>query len=34
MAQAGDSYSIQLKPSHLAWGDYRNPTNRDIIVNC
>ena len=31
MAQAGDSYSIQLKPSHLAWGDYRNPTNRDII---
>lgn len=31
MAHTGDSYSVPLKPSHLAWGDYRNPTNRDMI---
>ena len=31
MAQTGDTYTIQLRQSHLNWGDYRNPTNREII---
>ena len=31
MAQAGDTYTIPLKQSHLNWGEHRNPTNRDII---
>lgn len=31
MAQAGDTYTVSLKPPHLAWGEYRNPTNRDIV---
>lgn len=31
MAQAGNTYTVPLKPSHLDWGEYRNPTNRDII---
>ena len=31
MASAGDSYIVEVKPSHIAWGTYRNPTNRDFI---
>ena len=30
-AQTGDTYTVQLKQSHLNWGEHRNPTNRDII---
>lgn len=32
MAQAGDTYTVQLKHAHLNWGEHRNPTNRDIIL--
>lgn len=31
MAFAGDSYTKQLKPSHLGWGDYRYTNTRGII---
>lgn len=31
MAQAGNTFTVSLKPSYLAWGEYRNPTNRDPI---
>ena len=31
MAQAGNTYTVKLKPSHLDWGEYRNPTNREPI---
>jgi len=31
MANTGDTYTVSLKPSHLHWGEHRNPTNRDII---
>ncbi|AEO12429.1 hypothetical protein SAMN05428976_10925 [Clostridium sp. USBA 49] len=31
VAIAGNSYTIQLKPSHLGWGDYRYTNTRDII---
>lgn len=31
MAQAGDTYTVSVKQPHLNWGEYRNPTNRDII---
>lgn len=31
MPVAGDRYIVQVKPSHIAWGEYRNPTNREII---
>lgn len=31
MAQTGDTYTVSLRRSHLNWGEYRNPTNRDII---
>lgn len=30
MPQAGDSYEVFIRPSHLDWGMYRNPTNRDF----
>ena len=31
MANTGDSYVVQLKPSHLGWGNYRYTNTRDII---
>ncbi len=31
MAQAGDTYKVHLKETHLKWGEYRRPTNRNII---
>ena len=31
MAHAGNSYTITLSLSHLKWGEYRNPTNRNIV---
>ncbi|MDN5973024.1 hypothetical protein [Bifidobacterium crudilactis] len=31
MPQAGDTYEVALKQSHLNWGTYRNPTNRNPI---
>ena len=31
MANAGDSYTISLRPSHLDWGEYRNTFSRDSI---
>ena len=31
MAHTGDTYTVSLRPSHLNWGEYRNPTNRYII---
>lgn len=31
MASAGDKYQVIVKPSHIDWGEYRNPTNRDRI---
>ena len=31
MAQTGNTYTVPLRPSHLNWGEYRNPTNRNII---
>lgn len=31
MPSAGDSYVVQVKPSHIDWGEYRNPTNREPI---
>lgn len=32
MAKAGDYYVVEIKPSHLDWGEYRNPTNREPIA--
>ena len=32
MANAGDSFTIQLGDSQLEWGAFRNSTNRDIIT--
>lgn len=32
MAQAGDSYVVELKPSHLDWGRYRHTQTRDAIA--
>jgi len=33
MPKAGDSYVVQIHPSHIDWGDKpRNPTNRPIII--
>ena len=32
MAAAGDYYMVQIKPSHIDWGKYRNPTNREPIA--
>ena len=31
MATTGDTYTVQLKPSHLDWGDYRHTTTRSHI---
>lgn len=31
MPSAGDQYVVEVKPSHLDWGEYRNPTNREPI---
>lgn len=31
MPQAGDKYVVTIKPSHIDWGEYRNPTNRPFI---
>lgn len=31
MPSAGDRYIVEVKPSHLDWGEYRNPTNRELI---
>lgn len=31
MPQAGDMYTVTIKPSHIDWGDYRQPTNRNFI---
>lgn len=31
MPQAGDRYIVEIKPSHVDWGEFRNPTNRDPI---
>ena len=31
MPTAGDKYVTEVKPSHMDWGQYRNPTNRDPI---
>ncbi len=32
MASAGDRYIVTVKPSHIDWGEYRNPTNRKPIA--
>lgn len=32
MPAAGDCYVVQIKPSHIDWGEYRNPTNRELIA--
>ncbi len=31
MAIQGDKYTVEIKPSHIDWGEYRNPTNRTLI---
>lgn len=31
MAKAGDSFIVELKPSHVAWGTYRHTATRDVI---
>lgn len=31
MPAKGDYYIVVVKPSHIDWGEYRNPTNRPII---
>lgn len=31
MARAGDSFTVTLRESHLDWGEYRNPTNREPV---
>ncbi|MBQ3601162.1 MAG: hypothetical protein II992_08205 [Lachnospiraceae bacterium] len=31
MPSAGDNYVVKVKPSHIDWGEYRNPTNREPI---
>ena len=31
MPNRGDRYVVQVKPSHIKWGEYRNPTNRAVI---
>lgn len=31
MPSAGDRYIVEVKPSHIDWGRYRNPTNREPI---
>ena len=31
MPAAGDKYRVTVEPSHIDWGEYRNPTNRKPI---
>lgn len=31
MPSRGDKYVVTIKQSHIAWGTYRNPTNRNPI---
>lgn len=31
MPKAGDRYVVEVKPSHVDWGEYRNPTNRNPV---
>lgn len=31
MPQAGNSFIVELKPSHLGWGTYRNTNTREPI---
>ena len=31
MPTAGNRYEVEVKPSHVDWGEYRNPTNRKLI---
>ena len=31
MPVAGDRYIVEVKPSHIDWGKYRNPTNREPV---
>lgn len=31
MPVAGNKYVVEIKPSHIDWGEYRNPTNREPI---
>lgn len=31
MPSAGDRYIVEVKPSHIDWGEYRKPTNREPI---
>lgn len=31
MPSTGDKYIVEVKPSHIDWGEYRNPTNRKPI---
>lgn len=33
IAKAGDLYDIELKPSHIEWGEYRHTNTRDIRDN-
>lgn len=31
MARRGDTFTVELGNSQIAWGTYRNPTNRELI---
>ena len=31
MAIAGQTFTVEIKPSHLGWGTYRNTTSREPI---
>lgn len=31
MAKAGDSFIVELKPSHIDWGNYRHTDTREAI---
>ena len=31
MPKRGDRYTVIVKPSHIDWGEYRNPTNREPV---
>ena len=31
MPDRENRYIVQIKPSHIKWGEYRNPTNRVVI---
>ena len=32
MPKKGDKYTVIVKPSHIDWGEYRNPTNREPVI--